>query len=116
VVALAAEITALMGLLVLHGHQTRRWEPKTLPFHLFMIPATLANSWRRVRLHLAARSPFARLALDGLGKLANLAPGMTPGTTFPPTRSTAAGEQNRRPPRTTAGRPVRLKHQDQHRT
>lgn len=60
IVALAAEITAWMGMLALHGHPARRWEPKTLRFRLFTIPATLARSGRRVRLHLAARSPLPR--------------------------------------------------------
>ncbi len=75
VVALAAEITAWMQTLALHGHQARRWEPKTLRFRLFTIPATLARTGRRVRLHLAARSPFASLILTGLDRLGALAPG-----------------------------------------
>lgn len=75
VVALAAEITAWMQMLALHGHEARRWEPKALRFRLFTIPATLARSGRRVRLHLATRAPFARLALDGLERLGALAPG-----------------------------------------
>ena len=75
VVALASEITAWMGMLALHDHDARRWEPKTLRFRLFTIPATLARTGRRVRLHLAARSPFAQLALDGLARLGALAPG-----------------------------------------
>ncbi|NMR21677.1 IS1380 family transposase [Cellulomonas fimi] len=75
IVALAAEITAWMGMLALHDHDARRWEPKALRFRLFTIPATLARSGRRVRLHLAARSPWAPLALDGLTRLENLAPG-----------------------------------------
>ncbi len=75
VVALAADITAWMGMLALAGHEARRWEPKTLRFRLFTIPATLARTGRRVRLHLAARSPFAQLALAGLARLGALAPG-----------------------------------------
>ncbi|NYD86151.1 hypothetical protein BKA21_001700 [Cellulomonas oligotrophica] len=75
VVALAGEITAWMPLLALHGHDARRWEPKKLRFALFTIPATIARSGRRVRLHLAARSPFASLTLIGLGRLGALAPG-----------------------------------------
>ena len=75
VVALAAEITAWMQMLALHGHQARRWEPKALRFRLFTTPATLARSGRRVRLHLAARSPFAPLVLTGLARLGALAPG-----------------------------------------
>jgi len=75
VVALAAEITAWMQMLALHGHQARRWEPKALRFRLFTIPATLARSGRRIRLHLAARSPSAPLVLTGLARLGALAPG-----------------------------------------
>ena len=74
VVALATEITAWMQMLALHGHPARRWEPKALRFRLFTIPATLARSARRVRLHLAARAPFTGLALTGLERLATLAP------------------------------------------
>ena len=62
-------------MLALAGHEARRWEPKTLRFGLFTIPATLARTGRRVRLHLAARSPFAQLALAALGRLGALAPG-----------------------------------------
>ena len=75
VVALAADITAWMGLLALHDHPARRWEPKALRFRLFTIPATLARSGRRVRLHLAARAPFSSLVLAGLERLGALAPG-----------------------------------------
>ncbi|MBU4213495.1 MAG: IS1380 family transposase [Actinobacteria bacterium] len=75
IVALAAEITAWMQMLALHGHAARRWEPRSLRFRLFTIPATLARSGRRVRLHLAARSPFAGLVLTGLDRLAGLDPG-----------------------------------------
>lgn len=75
VVALAAEITAWMGMLALHGHDARRWEPKALRFRLFTIPATIARSGRQVRLHLAARTPFAGLAINGLARLGALAPG-----------------------------------------
>ena len=74
IVALATEITAWMQMLALHDHPARRWEPKTLRFRLFTIPATLARSARRVRLHLATRSPFAHLTLQGLTRLADLAP------------------------------------------
>ena len=75
VVALAAEITAWMQMLALHGHPARRWEPKALRFRLFTIPATIARSGRRVRLHLTARSPFAGLVLTGLDRLGGLDPG-----------------------------------------
>lgn len=75
IVALAAEITAWMQLLALHDHPARRWEPKALRFRLFTIPATIARTGRQVRLHLTSRSPFAKLAVTGLTRLADLAPG-----------------------------------------
>ena len=74
-VALAAEITAWMQLLALTDHQARRWEPKKLRYRIFTIPATLASTARRVRLHLGTRSPWSGLTLTGLGRLADLAPG-----------------------------------------
>lgn len=72
--ALAAQITVWMQMLALHGHAARRGKPRALRFKL-TIPATIACSGRRVRLHLAARSPFAALALSGLDRLGALAPG-----------------------------------------
>jgi hypothetical protein len=75
VVALAADPTAWMGMLALAGTDARRWEPKTLCYRIFTIPATLARTARRVRPHLSTRSPWAPLALTGLGRLADLAPG-----------------------------------------
>lgn len=62
-------------MLVLHGDEAGRWESQTLRCRLFTMPATLARTGRRVRLHLAARSPFARLALAGSARLEALAPG-----------------------------------------
>ena len=75
IVALASDLLAWMGMLALHGHHARRWEPKALRFRLFTIPATLARTGRRVRLHLSSRSPWAALTLTGLARLADLAPG-----------------------------------------
>ena len=75
VVALAADITAWMGMLAFTGHQARRWEPKKLRYRIFTIGATLARTGRRVRLHLSTRSPWAHLAMTGLTRLADLAPG-----------------------------------------
>jgi len=74
VVALAAEITAWMQMLALHGHNARRWEPKKLRYRLFTIPATAARTGRRVVLHLSNRSPWADLTAHGLTRLAALAP------------------------------------------
>ena len=70
---LAAEITAWMQLLALHHQQARRWEPKRLRYRLFTIPAALARTGRRVLLHLAERSPWARLVADATARLRALA-------------------------------------------
>ena len=75
VVALAADLTAWMGMLAFTGHEARRWEPKKLRYRIFTIPATLARSGRRIWLHLSARSPWSALTLTGLARLADLAPG-----------------------------------------
>ena len=73
IVALAAELTAWMQLLALHGHDARRWEPKRLRLRLFTVPATLARTGRRIRLHLATKSPWSWLVCDGLHRLRALA-------------------------------------------
>jgi hypothetical protein len=72
-VMLATELTAWMQLLALHDHPARRWEPKRLRYRLFTIPAALARTGRRVLLHLAARSPWARLVSDAAARLQALA-------------------------------------------
>jgi hypothetical protein len=69
IVALAAELTAWMQLLTLAGHDARRWEPKRLRLRLFTTPATLARTGRRVWLHLALKSPWARLVSDAIHRL-----------------------------------------------
>lgn len=73
IVALAAELTAWMQMLALHGHQARRWEPKRLRLRLYSIPATLAHHGRQVLLHLAERAPFAELANNAILRLRQLA-------------------------------------------
>jgi hypothetical protein len=72
-VMLAVELTAWMQLLALPDHQARRWEPKRLRYRLFTIPAALARTGRRVLLHLASRSPWARLVTDAVARLQALA-------------------------------------------
>ena len=62
-------------MLAFTGHEARRWEPKTLRYRIFTIPATLARSGRRIWLHLSTRSPWSPLTLTGLARLADLAPG-----------------------------------------
>ena len=73
IVALAAEITAWMQMLALHGHDARRWEPKRLRLRLFTVPATLARTGRRVLLHLAGKAPWAHLARQAITRLRALA-------------------------------------------
>jgi len=77
IVALAVEVTAWMQMLALNDHAARRWEPKRLRLRLFTIPATIARTGRRVRLHLAAKAPWAELLDTALQQLRALtaAPG-----------------------------------------
>jgi hypothetical protein len=72
-VGLAGELTAWMQLLAFPTHQARRWEPKRLRLRLFTVPAALARTGRRVLLHLAAKSPWARLVADAVTRLHALA-------------------------------------------
>lgn len=73
-VLMGMELTAWTQLLAFPGHAARRWEPKRLRHRVFTIPATLARTGRRVRLHLKKDAPFARLVLTGWTSLAGLAP------------------------------------------
>ena len=73
IVMLAAELTAWMQMLALHGHDARRWEPKRLRLRLFTVPAALARTGRQVLLHLAEKAPWAQLAADALRRLRALA-------------------------------------------
>ena len=73
IVALAVEITAWMQMLALNGHQARRWEPKRLRLRVFTLPATIARTGRQVRLHLAAKAPWADLVNEGVARLRALA-------------------------------------------
>jgi DDE family transposase len=73
IVALACELTAWMQLLALAGHTARRWEPKKLRLRLFTLPAALAATGRRVRLHLATKSTWAGLVADAVHRLRALA-------------------------------------------
>jgi len=77
IVALAVEVTAWMQMLALNDHNARRWEPKRLRLRLFTIPATIARTGRRVRLHLAAKAPWADLLDTAVQRLRALtaAPG-----------------------------------------
>ena len=73
-VLVGMELTAWTQLLAFTGHAARRWEPKRLRHRVFTIPATLARTGRRVRLHLKRDAPFAQLVLTGATALAGLAP------------------------------------------
>lgn len=73
-VLMALEMTAWTQLLAFTGHAARRWEPKRLRHRVFTIPAALARTGRRVRLHLKADAAYAQLVLTGCTALAALAP------------------------------------------
>ncbi|MEV3964574.1 IS1380 family transposase [Nocardia sp. NPDC050193] len=70
IVALAMDLTAWTQTLALHGHDARRWEPKTLRLRLFSIPARLARHARRVHLRLPTHNPWTGLALTAFTRLA----------------------------------------------
>lgn len=73
-VLIAMELTAWTQLLAFDGHAARRWEPKRLRHRIFTVPATLARTGCRVRLHLKKDAAFAQLVLVGWTALAGLAP------------------------------------------
>ena len=76
IIALATDLTAWMQLLALTTDQARRWEPKRLRHRLFTIPATLAQTARQTRLHLAEHHPWTRLAANAIDRLdAHAVPG-----------------------------------------
>ncbi len=74
IVMLAGDLLAWMQTLALHDHPARRWEPKRLRHRLLTIPATLARTGRRIKLHLKNAAPFAGLACTGWTRLIALAP------------------------------------------
>ena len=73
IIALAGDIVAWMQMLGLHDTEARRWEPKRLRMRLFTVPATLATSGRRTRLHLADTAPWAHLVELTITRLRALA-------------------------------------------
>jgi len=73
IVCLAVELTAWMQMLALTDHDARRWKPKRLRLRLFTIPAAIAHTGRRIRLHLASKAPWAHVVNDAATRLAALA-------------------------------------------
>ena len=69
IVALASELTAWLQMLALTGHAARRWEPKRLRLRLFSAAGRLANSGRRVVLHLARAGRWTGLLLQAITRL-----------------------------------------------
>jgi hypothetical protein len=59
IVAMACDLLAWMGLLAHPQEAVRRWEPKKLRHRLFVVPATIARSGRRVVLHVSDRHRWA---------------------------------------------------------
>lgn len=68
-VALAAELTAWMGMLAHPTGQARKWEPKRLRLRLFAIPAAIARTGRRVILHLSDRARWVAIAIAAITRL-----------------------------------------------
>ncbi|MFI5784058.1 IS1380 family transposase [Nocardia sp. NPDC051570] len=68
-VQLALELTAWMQMLALHGHNARRWEPKTLRLLLFSMPGKIARHARRTQLHLPRHAPWTGLVLTAITQL-----------------------------------------------
>ena len=56
-------------MLALTGHSARRWEPKRLRLRLFSAAGRLANSGRRVVLHLARVGRWSGLLLHATTRL-----------------------------------------------
>jgi Transposase DDE domain group 1 len=73
--ALAGELTAWTQMLALHDTAARRWEPRRLRFRLFTTAGRIVRGGRRIRLRLAARSPWSALITTALSRLGSLAPG-----------------------------------------
>jgi hypothetical protein len=69
VITLAHELLAWTGLLALHGHDARRWEPKRLRLRLFTIAGTLARRSRQIWLRLSRTAPWTPLLLTGLKQI-----------------------------------------------
>lgn len=72
IVALACDLLAWMGLLVHPQAEARRWEPKKLRHRLFVIPATIAHTGRRIILHVSDRHRWAHTVVAAVGVLRGL--------------------------------------------
>lgn len=72
VITLAYELLAWTGLLALHSHDARRWEPKRLRLRLFTIAGTLARRSRQTWLRLSQSALWTPLLLTGLKQLSTV--------------------------------------------
>jgi Transposase DDE domain group 1 len=73
IVALACELLAWMQMLALTG-TARRWEPRRLRLRLFVVAGRIIRGGRRLRLRLAATSPWAAHITAAITRLDALAP------------------------------------------
>ncbi|MBF6303076.1 IS1380 family transposase [Nocardia amamiensis] len=69
IVALALDLTTWLQTIAPHDHQARRWEPKTLRLHLFLLPARIARHARRTWLRLPRHAPHSNLLTTAIGRL-----------------------------------------------
>lgn len=83
VLALAGDLVAWMQMLALTGTEARKWEPKRLRMRLYTVPAAIARSGRRTRLHLADKAPWAHLVENAITHLRHLADPPRPGLAVP---------------------------------
>lgn len=63
VVGLAGEIEAWNSQLAFPDHEIRRWEPKRLRMHEYSVPATIAETARRVVVHVKTTAYWAGSSL-----------------------------------------------------
>jgi hypothetical protein len=73
IVALACELLAWMAMLAITG-TARRWEPKRLRLRLLSAAGRIVRG-RRLRLRLAAHSPWTRDVTAAISRLQSIAPG-----------------------------------------
>lgn len=66
IICLAAELTASIQILVLHGHNARHWEPKRLRLRLFS-----AALFEHLTLSHMSEAPYRRIRMSKLAYLTN---------------------------------------------